>query len=192
MKKIIIQIILCLFALGIFFASASPVESHWEELGEKTVIGWFMEQENSIKKGWSEQNQKWYPHESLEGGNPTIAYGHKLTDEEVKNQTFKDGITEVEAGILLLSDLSKALNSLNIPDEYYKTLNEWQKFILVDYQFNLGNMKAIFPKMYVATVLKDKATMLKEYKRYYRDADGNRHELKGRNEAIYEIINTHF
>ena len=24
------------------------------------------------------------------------------------------------------------------------------------------------------------------------DADGNKHELKGRNEAIYEIINTHF
>ena len=43
--------------------------------------------ENSKKVGY--KGGRWYPHGSLEPGNRTIAYGHKLTDKEIKANTFE-------------------------------------------------------------------------------------------------------
>ena len=40
--------------------------------------------ENGSKIGWNEEKQLWFPHHSPEGGNDTIAYGHKLLDSEVE------------------------------------------------------------------------------------------------------------
>ena len=41
-----------------------------------------MQWENSVKAGWNKNTQRWFPHKSPEGGNPTIAYGHKLTNQD--------------------------------------------------------------------------------------------------------------
>lgn len=64
------------------------------------------ELENSIGAG--KKDGKWYPHESVEGGNPTVAYGHKITDEELEAGTYDDGLTEEEAIELLKEDIDKA------------------------------------------------------------------------------------
>lgn len=64
------------------------------------------ELENSIEKGL--KDGKWYPHESVEGGNKTVAYGHKITDEEAEAGTYDDGLTEEEAMKLLKKDIDDA------------------------------------------------------------------------------------
>ena len=50
--------------------------------------------ENSSKAGF--KNDRWTPVPSLEGGTDTIAYGHKLTPEEVQSGIIKIGDTEVK------------------------------------------------------------------------------------------------
>ena len=52
--------------------------------------------ENGGKIGWDEDKQLWFPHRSPEGGNDTIAYGHKLRDAEVEqaNKGLTDGEVE--------------------------------------------------------------------------------------------------
>ena len=46
-------------------------------------------QENGIRAGWNETEKKWYPHKSVEGGSPTIAYGHKLK----RGESFSKGLS---------------------------------------------------------------------------------------------------
>ena len=58
--------------------------------------------ENSIKSGF--KDGKWYPHESLEGGRKTIAYGHKLKGDE----SFDKGLTEEDAKGILVKDTLEA------------------------------------------------------------------------------------
>ena len=62
--------------------------------------------ENSVEKGL--KDDLWFAYDSLEGGNPTIAYGHKLTNEEVASGIFDDGITQEQAIELLKEDIDKA------------------------------------------------------------------------------------
>ena len=64
--------------------------------------------ENSIKKGWDSSKEKWFPHSSLEGGTPTIAYGHKTKSQS----DYKTGITDIEAVKLLMSDIDTAINKI--------------------------------------------------------------------------------
>ena len=58
--------------------------------------------------GWNSKKEKWYPHKSPEGGTPTIAYGHKLTSDEVKSGKFANGISDASALSLFDSDLETA------------------------------------------------------------------------------------
>jgi len=57
-------------------------QSNETEVGE-TQVEKLKEFENSAGAG--RRDNKWYGHESLEGGTHTIAYGHKLTPEEAKS-----------------------------------------------------------------------------------------------------------
>jgi len=45
-----------------------------------------MFQENGVNKGL--KNGRYYPYDSVEGGTPTIGYGHKLTEDEVKSKKY--------------------------------------------------------------------------------------------------------
>lgn len=75
--------------------------------------GW----ENSVGAG--KRKDKWYSHKSLEGGSDTLAYGHKLTPEEVesgiievddKSFNWKEGLTEDQALAVLNKDANYAKN----------------------------------------------------------------------------------
>jgi GH24 family phage-related lysozyme (muramidase) len=98
--------------------------------------------ENSVKKGWDSNKKKWFPHASIEGGTPTIAYGHKLsTDADLKK--FKNGITDPDAVELLKSDIDTAINKiktqLNIPN--FNSLPQNVQQALVNATFR-GELKA--------------------------------------------------
>ena len=71
--------------------------------------------ENASKTGFD--GDKWTPHKSPEGGTDTVAYGHKLTQSEVKSYSVKiggtdvsldEGITEEQAQTLFKQDWNKA------------------------------------------------------------------------------------
>jgi LysM repeat protein len=80
--------------------------------------------ENSIKSGWNSSAKRWFPHTSPEGGNPTIAYGHKITDAELNTGKFSNGVTEQEATRMLMSDLQIATDKAKRLVPTYDTLPE--------------------------------------------------------------------
>lgn len=58
--------------------------------------------------GWDPIKKRWFHHPSPEGGNPTIAFGHKLTDSDMSTNRFANGLTDAEANTLLQTDLNDA------------------------------------------------------------------------------------
>ena len=42
------------------------------------LLGLIENSKSNKDSGWNEKEQRWYPHESVEGGKKTIAYGLKL------------------------------------------------------------------------------------------------------------------
>ena len=81
-----------------------------------------MQWENSIESGWNKNKQRWFPHKSFEGGNPTIAYGHKVTDEDIRSNRFKNGLTQSEAIELLKNDLFAASQKASGLIDSYQSL----------------------------------------------------------------------
>tara|TARA_R110002050_G_scaffold5579_1_gene24608 strand:+ start:3018 stop:3872 length:855 start_codon:yes stop_codon:yes gene_type:complete len=79
---------------------------------ENSQIEILKELENGVKKGF--KNGIWKPHASYEGGNDTVAYGHKITDEERDAGTFDDGITDEEAVELLKKDIDEANRKIRV------------------------------------------------------------------------------
>ena len=69
------------------------------------------------------KNDRWTPVPSLEGGTDTIAYGHKLTPEEVQSGTIKIGDTEVKYADGLTEEQAVALFTQD---------GEWAKGIAED------------------------------------------------------------
>lgn len=163
-------------------------EKDWSFLIRQGFIDEVMSAENSVMKGWRERSQKWFPYPSPEGGNDTIAYGHKLTDEDVRSRRFEHGISEAQAQYLLISDIQQSLERMSIDAIHWNKLSWRQQWLLLDFQFNLGDVFKKFPKFSDAVLRADTRTMLNEYKRYYRDANGKRHEVKDRNVRTLKFI----
>lgn len=177
------------------------------------LIKYMKSVENAGRIGY--KGGKWYPHESPEGGLPTIAYGHKLKPEEVVK--FSKGISEKDAESLLVRDLELAKN---IVSNYH---DKWKKEYLQKLQITakrnpdspqakfVSNMTidspifkldrtqvemlidyafnlgklSGFPNFADAVFRKDWTTAKAEYKRSYKDSAGVKHEL-GRNKDFYQ------
>jgi len=128
--------------------------------------------ENSTKVGY--KGGRWYPHGSLEPGNRTIAYGHKLTDKERDSKAFAGGLSEKQADMLLDKDMAIHLNAFRNefnkkfgPGSYDKlSLNE--KVVGADYHFN-GLPVEEFKKFFTAMHQGNVDRMKKEYVRKYTD-----------------------
>jgi GH24 family phage-related lysozyme (muramidase) len=85
-----------------------------EDLGE-TNVEKIKEWENSVGAG--KRDDKWFPHKSLEGGTDTVAYGHKLTEEEAstgiikvgdQEYNWREGLSEEAAQAVLNQDAGSA------------------------------------------------------------------------------------
>lgn len=141
--------------------------------------------ENGIKKGFDSKTNLWYPHKSVEGGMPTIAYGHKIkNNHELK--TYKKGINDATASKLLQHDLTIA--NKQVHDYIHKkykvklpALDPKQEQILTDFAYN-GVLEK-FPKFVDAVLKNDEAKMKSEYKRYSGEK-----ELVDRNQKFYDTF----
>ncbi len=138
--------------------------------------------ENGQKVGYDKTKQLWFPHKSVEGGLPTIGYGHKIqTTNELTG--FNKGISDSAAESLLKSDLSIAEKRVH---EYIKKrykvdvmLTTRQNEMLTDFAFNLGSLNK-FPK-FTDAVLRNRWDIVKQ--EYIRKAGTK--ELTGRNQAFF-------
>ena len=98
-----------------------------------------MRWENSIKTGWNSKKNRWFPYGSIEGGTGTIAYGHKLTLNDIDTGRFKNGITQTEAEELLKTDLYSVYNKVKgmIPDYSTFPVNVRQGLLSAAYRGEL-------------------------------------------------------
>jgi GH24 family phage-related lysozyme (muramidase) len=94
--------------------------------------------------GFDPQTQRWFPHASVEGGEPTLAYGFKLTpdkysDEEI-SRFHRQGITEDEAQQMLNVELNRAKEGAQklIETNRIIGLNQTQKQALTEMVYQMG------------------------------------------------------
>jgi len=165
-----------------------------EELGMDRVMKDFLKgAENNSKVGRDFITGLWEPHTSVEGGNDTIGYGHKLTNAELESGTihginYKDGLNDDEIETILEKDIveheERAARFIQKKyDTKWGDLTNKQQDMLALYEFN--GVLSMFPGFTKAVLEEDWETVEKEYKVY----SGGR-EL-GRNEAFKNVyINT--
>tara|TARA_Y100000310_G_scaffold15621_1_gene15656 strand:+ start:189 stop:887 length:699 start_codon:yes stop_codon:yes gene_type:complete len=180
--------------------------------------------ENSIEKGFNEKlspvgdlgplkstdpkqttvrvnDDKFHEYLSPEGGENTIAYGHKLTAAERKSGEFSKGISKPKAIDLLGEDLFEAYRGA-----YNQYVNQWRnlsseqkkekwnklsnnaKVALTDLNFNIGNIKD-YKGLFKDAVATGKVDKLKAKiaKRGYKGSEGGGF-LEDRNNLINSKI----
>lgn len=168
--------------------------------------------ENGSKVGHNYSTSRWFPHRSLEGGTDTIGYGHKLTSLEqdkdeilVGNQrvSLKNGLTNRQIIAVFIQDVKTAEGYVRkYWDIYYggripyNSLDEKYKGILVDVQYNTGNIADNFkwkwPKLANAILDGDDEKVRQESLRYYYDKLGTKIPLTGRTRRIADVLGLGF
>ena len=115
-------------------------------------------------------------HPSAEGGNDTVAYGHKLTDEEKRTGMIYEydinNLTKEQQNDILIRDLQKANKQLiKVYGDDYLKLDKRKKQMLIDFQFNMGSGGVeLFENFRDGLFNNDETKMKKEYERgYYKD-----------------------
>ena len=121
-----------------------PAESMNNEQSFDVIKTW----ENSEQKGLNE-NGRWYPHESVEKGTPTLAFGHKMLNREMESGKVKigdqmvdwrNGLSDDEANALFEQDMNKAreavMRTVSVP------LSQNELVALTSLIFNVGVGKA--------------------------------------------------
>lgn len=140
-------------------------------------------------KLYATKDQKYVVHRSPEGGLDTVGYGHKLNVLEKGINTIYgwdiDSLTADHCDYILALDLDTFARNLSQKVPVWDKRDLRTKEMLVEFEFNLGNVEQAFPKFYRAVLEKDIETQRKEYKRYYRDSLGHNHELRRRNRLFY-------
>ena len=109
--------------------------------------------ENSVRAGWDKKKSLWFPHKSVEGGMPTIAYGHKVLNVQ-EHEVFKKGITEEQALKLLEEDMKTAYDNAKedwdkwvqnsttiLSNPLFEELPEKYQGVLVNLAYNTGSLK---------------------------------------------------
>lgn len=172
------------------------IEDMQSEGYDEGFVSALMDVENGVKKGFSDG--MWRPHESWEGGNKTLAYGHKLTDTEKKTGTvtingekvnLSQGISEAQARTLLKEDMVKAEKRLKRDIKGYEELPERYKNVLINLAFNVGTVKEEkgangWPKMFKAMRKGDDAEVRKQMVSGFTDKSGNWQRLETRAKKI--------
>lgn len=138
--------------------------------------------------GWDAEKQLWFPHASKEGGRQTIGYGHKLTEEEVSNNTYVNGLTDQEVEDLYRKDIEK--HYVRTKESFRKkgfgdfdSLPPLKQAILIDYEYT-GTGPHVFPKFTEALLKDDTTSLKKEYLRYLK-----KNPLKSRNAVTKDFLN---
>lgn len=147
--------------------------------------------ENPLQEG--KVSNVWFPHDSPEGGLPTLGYGHKLTSKENEDQivysiNILEGCSDSEIDEILEKDIDAARNVAQNCVPEFNDLSENKQDMFIEFAFNLGNGLKQFKKFIKALVNDDWDTAKEEYKRYYRTSSGQLREVKNRNEEFYKYF----
>lgn len=139
-----------------------------------TMKGFLKAVENPGKANRNPVTGKWSPHASYEGGNNTIGYGHKITDQELKSGkiygiSFRQGLSDKQVETILDKDikLHQDKASKYIESTYkvkWESLNQKQRDIFSVYTFNGALSKT--DKFVKAVLAKDWKSASKYYKVY--------------------------
>ena len=139
-------------------------------------------EENSIKKGYDKNQDKWFPHNSVEGGQKTIGPGIKLNEGSYKpsNKEANKGMTEDQ-----LNSYATQLFNYNLKrvDEYLgdynDTISPQIKMGLADIRYQVGSL-ANFSKLKQAIKKGDIKKIQKESKVHIEGLgqDKRRNELR--------------
>ena len=133
-------------------------------------------------------------HKSAEGGNDTIAFGHKLTDEEIKNNKVYgynlNELTEENAKHILLLDLQNADEQLQADyGEKYNKLDKKRKQMLIDFQYNMGSERVKqFKNFKEGLFSNDINKMKEEYERGFTNKEGEFKKLTNRNKEFFNYF----
>ena len=158
---------------------------------DKEFLNYIKKVENSeLLKG----NKEKIIHPSAEGGNDTLGFGHKLTDEEKKTGKVYEydinNLTNEQLDDILIRDLENAeLELLNNYPEEYISLDKTKKQMLIDFQFNGGaGMVDKFKNFRDGLFTGDNNKIKNEYKRGYTDKEDNFKELVERNKEFAKFF----
>lgn len=130
--------------------------------------------ENAEQVGRDPQSGVWVPHASIEGGNPTIGFGHKVTDAELKSGRFDGGISDADVQRLFREDLNKAKleASQNVPN--WDKLEKKYQNVIANIQFNTGDFTPKkWPRLTAAINRKDDEAVRREMVTVVKDSKGN-------------------
>lgn len=171
------------------------LEAQKERVVKRDIVRRLKQEENhknDPKGGYDSNTERWYPHDSYEGGEKTIGYGFKL------NKGKNDPLQNLVESQKYLTDaqVEKATDSLaflylqrarKVYDKKFSkgafdSLGVKTQSILGDIQYNPGLSK--FPKLMEAAHSKNMNAFKRNYKRY---SDGK--EL-GRNKGIAKDIDS--
>ena len=138
----------------------------------------------------------WSPHSSLEGGTETLAFGHKLTTEEVKSGVvrvgakdvdFKKGLTEAQAKVLLTQDIESHKDKVDVKD-FDELPDKYQK-VLINIAFNTGSVKeSKWPSLLAAMRKGDDSKVREEMLTSFKDKSGKRELLTDRRDDIADAL----
>jgi hypothetical protein len=138
-----------------------------------------------------ERDNKYTIHESPEGGNDTIGYGHKLSLlEDASRQVYGfdvDTLTEVECVVILSRDVERCVEALQkLFPQQWSGLGQRRQEMLCDFQFNLRGGVNAFPKFTAGVITGDIVLQREEYERKYKHPKTHRYlPLEERNRLFY-------
>ncbi len=133
-------------------------------------------------------------HKSAEGGNDTVAYGHKLTDKEKETGMVYgydiNNLSKEQQNDILIRDLQKADKELTrVYGDAYLKLDKRKKQMLIDFQFNMGSGGVEkFKNFRDGLFNNDETKMEKEYERGYTNEKDKFIKLDDRNNQFYNFF----
>ena len=157
--------------------------------------------ENDAKLGFNPKTKTWSPHDSVEKGRKTIAYGHKLSKEEEKGNYILlgdkkisfSGVTNEVAEALLDQDWSNATTDAEKWfGSNWDALTDQNKLLSTEIVFNLGLTKLKepgkgFPK-FMKHAINNDPRILDEISRVYTDGETGEIKPANRKKHIVEFI----
>lgn len=130
--------------------------------------------ENRYSKGYNPITLSWSPHQSVEGGTPTLGYGHKMTEKELKSKTVQvegkkfplSKITTKDAEEIFKLDWQRSNKDAEkwIGKEW-KNLDAAKQAVTAELFFNMGYTKASQFKNYKEKLLANDPNFIDEINR---------------------------
>ena len=152
------------------------------------LIQFLQEQENAALLDRGEPVR----HKSPEGGLDTVGYGHKLTMGEVVSHTvYGMSLSELTPDTcydILLKDVDCCYSMCALTVPGWDEMSPRKQAMIAEIEFNVGRVHLTFPKFCAACKADDLEGQRKEFRRFFHDMDGVRHELTRRNEAFYDTF----